>query len=333
MHRKPVHAPWGPTPADALGEALHFLRMDGAFYARSELRGRWGATIPEIPDHLWFHVVTEGQGWLDAGESEAEAHLLQPGSFALVPHGQGHRIWSEPGAPTPSVLELEREQISDRYEILRHGQGEKQTTMICGALSCNHPAARNLIDALPGTIIIDTLQSPQVEWMQSTLRLMAAESRERRPGGEAVITRLGDILVVQAIRSWIETDPAANTGWLGALKDRQIGGAIALIHRDPARAWTVASLAQQVAMSRSAFAARFTEFVGEPVMRYVTRWRMYVAMDALKEQDSSVAEVASRLGYQSEAAFSRAFKRVISVSPGAIRRNSLMDNSPEFETA
>lgn len=333
MHRKPVHDPWGPTPTDTLGEALHFLRMDGAFYARSELRGRWGATIPEIPGHLWFHVVTEGQGWLDAGISEAEAHLLQPGSFALVPHGQGHRIWSEPGVPTPSVLELEREQISDRYEILRHGQGEKQTTMICGALSCNHPAARNLIDALPRTIVIDTLQSPQMEWMQSTLRLMAAESRERRPGGEAVITRLGDILVVQAIRSWIETDPAANTGWLGALKDRQIGGAIALIHRDPARAWTVASLAQQVAMSRSAFAARFTEFVGEPVMRYVTRWRMYVAMDALKEQDTSVAEVASRLGYQSEAAFSRAFKRVISVSPGAVRRNSFMENSPEFETA
>lgn len=138
-----------------------------------------------------------------------------------------------------------------------------------------------------------------------------------------MITRLGDILVVQAIRSWIETDPAARTGWLGALQDRQIGRAIALIHRDPAQAWTVASLARQVAMSRSAFAARFTELVGEPVMRYVTRWRMYVAMDALKEQGTSVAKVASRLGYQSEAAFSRAFKRVISVSPGAIRRNGV----------
>jgi hypothetical protein len=131
-------------------------------------------------------VVTEGQGWLDAGESEAEARLLQPGSFALVPHGQGHRLWSEPGVPTPSVLELEREQVSDCYEILRHGQGEKQTTMICGALSCNHPAACNLIDALPKIIVIDALHSPQMEWMQSELRLMAAESRERRPGGEAV---------------------------------------------------------------------------------------------------------------------------------------------------
>jgi AraC-like DNA-binding protein len=138
-----------------------------------------------------------------------------------------------------------------------------------------------------------------------------------------VITRLGDILVVQAIRAWIETDPTARTGWLGALKDRHIGRALALIHRDPAHDWTVPSLARQVAMSRSAFAARFTELVGEPAMRYVTRWRIYVAMDALKQQDTSLAELASRLGYRSEAAFSRAFKRVIGVSPGAIRRNGV----------
>lgn len=321
MHIQPAHDPWGP--ADTLGEALHFLRMDGAFYCRSELRGRWGLSVPAIPGHFWFHVITEGQGWLDTGATEAEAQLLQPGAFAVVPHGEGHCLWSEAGAPTPGVLELEREQVSDRYEILRHGQGEAQTTLICGALRFNHPAARNLIDALPKTLLIDALQSPQMEWMQSTLRLIAAESRQLRPGGEAVITRLGDILVVQAIRAWIETDPAARSGWLGALKDRQIGRAIALIHRDPAQAWTVATLAQQVAMSRSAFAARFTELVGEPAMRYVARWRMYVAMDALKEQDKSVAEVANRLGYQSEAAFSRAFKRVIGVSPGAVRRNGV----------
>ncbi len=314
-----------PTlPVDTLGEALHFLRMDGVFYCRSELNGRWGTTLPAFTDHLWFHVVTEGQGWLDLGD-EAEAHLLRPGTFALVPHGQGHRLWSEPGVAKPDVLELDREQVSDRYEILRHGEGDGHTTMICGALSYSHPAARNLIAALPDTLLIDTLHSPQTEWMQSTLRLIAAETQQQRPGGEAVITRLGDILVVQAIRAWIETDSAACTGWLGALKDRQIGRAIALIHRDPAHAWTVASLAQKVAMSRSAFAARFTELVGEPVMRYVTRWRMYVAMDALKEQDTSVAEVASRLGYQSEAAFSRAFKRIISVSPGAVRRSAVTE--------
>jgi len=312
--------PWGDSSDDPLGTALHFLRMDGIFYCRSDLRGRWGMSMPVIADHLWFHVVTEGKGWLDIEGSDSKPLQLQPGSFALVPHGKGHNLWSEEGVPIPNVLDLDREQISDRYEILRHGEGKEQTTMICGALSFNHPAARTLINALPDMLLIDTLNSPQMEWMQSTLRLIAAESREAMPGGESVITRLGDILVIQAIRSWIATDPAARTGWLGALNDQQIGRAIALIHRDPAQSWTVALLADKVAMSRSAFAARFTELVGEPVMQYVTRWRMYVAMDVLKEEGISIAEVASRLGYQSEAAFSRAFKRVIDVSPGVFRR-------------
>jgi AraC-like DNA-binding protein len=150
-----------------------------------------------------------------------------------------------------------------------------------------------------------------------------AEARELRPGGEAVITRLGDILVIQAIRSWIETDPAARTGWLGALQDPQIGHAISLIHREPARDWTVASLADELAMSRSAVAARFTELVGEHAMQYVTRWRMQVAVSSLREEGATVAQLASRLGYRSEAAFARAFKRVIGLPPGAMRREQL----------
>ena len=158
--------------------------------------------------------------------------------------------------------------------------------------------------------------------MQGTLRLMAAEASELRPGGEAVITRLGDILVIQAIRCWIETDPAARIGWLGALQDRQIGRALTLVHREPARDWTVGSLAGEVAMSRSAFAARFTELVGEPAMAYVARWRMHIALTALRDEGATVGELADRLGYRSEAAFSRAFKRIIGVAPGAARQTS-----------
>jgi AraC-like DNA-binding protein len=150
---------------------------------------------------------------------------------------------------------------------------------------------------------------------------MAAEASELRPGGETIITRLADILVIEAIRSWIARDPAARTGWLGALQDRQIGRAIALIHRDHARAWTVAELAAEVAMSRSAFAARFTELVGEPAMHYLARWRMHMALTMLREGDAGLGELANRLGYRSEAAFSRAFKRYIGLSPGAVRRN------------
>ena len=141
-----------------------------------------------------------------------------------------------------------------------------------------------------------------------------------RPGGETVITRLADILVIQAIRSWISRDPVAQTGWLGALRDKQIGRAIALIHRDPERSFTLGSLAGAVGMSRSAFAARFTTLVGEPAMRYAARWKMHAAQMWLKEGDAALAEVARRLGYESEAAFSRAFKRLMGVTPGSVRR-------------
>jgi AraC-like DNA-binding protein len=315
-----MDAPDPFPPSDPIGEALHFLRMNGAYYSRSELTAPWGITMPPMPGYLWFHVVTSGQLWLETGEGEEG--WIQPGDFALVPHGDGHVLRSERGAPAPHILELEREPVSDRYEIIRHGEGGTPTSLICGAVRFEHPAANNLIEILPSTIHIAASSSPRLEWMQSALRLMASEAAELRPGGEAVITRLGDILVIQAIRAWLESDPAAQRGWLGALQDPQIGRAISHIHRDPARDWTVASLAHELAMSRSAFAARFTELVGEPVMSYVARWRMHVAVAALKEEGATVGQLADRLGYRSEAAFSRAFKRVIGVSPGAIRRSA-----------
>jgi AraC-like DNA-binding protein len=308
--------PW--PPSDPLGEALHFLRMNGAFYCRSELTAPWGMTLAPMPDYLWFHFVVFGRALVEPDASSAS--WLRPGELGLVPHGDGHVLRSEPGAPAPDVMELELEHPSDRYEILRAGGGGAPTLLICGAVRFDHPAARNLVRILPDTIHIDSASSPQFEWMQSTLRLMGAEAKELRPGGEAVMTRLADILVVQAIRAWIETAPAARSGWLGALRDPQIGAAIALIHRHPAQPWTVALLAGEVSMSRSAFASRFTEMVGEPAMQYVTRWRMNVAVDALKEEGANVAELADRLGYRSEAAFARAFKRVVGVPPGAVKR-------------
>ena len=309
------------NPVDPLGEALHFLRMNGVFYCRSEFTAPWAVAMPPIDHCLMFHVVTSGRCWLK--DADGESRLLQAGDFVLVPHGQGHILASEPDVPADQLFDLPREQVSDRFEILRHGMGGAAVGVVCGAVRFDHPVARQLIAMLPRTICIDAANVPQTDWMQSTLRFMAAEARDLRPGGEAVITRLADILVIQAIRAWIEKDPAAQTGWLGALQDRQIGRAIALIHREPARTWTLASLAAEVAMSRSAFAARFTELVGVSAMYYVARWRMQVALTSLKEQDVGLGELANRLGYQSEAAFSRAFKRFMGVSPGAARRDGV----------
>jgi AraC-like DNA-binding protein len=305
------------SPVDPLAEALHFLRMSGTFYCRSELTAPWALELPAFEDCLMFHVVTVGRCWLEV--EGAEPRVLQAGEFALVPHGEGHKLASESGIPAAKLFDLPREFVSERYEVLRHGGGGAATSIVCGVVRFEHPAAHRLVKLLPKMISIEASNSPQMDWIQNTLRFMAAEAKELLPGGETVITRLSDILVVQAIRSWIARDPAAQMGWLGALQDKQIGRALTLIHRDPARTWTVASLAAEVAMSRSALAARFTELVGEPVMHYVARWRMHLALTHLKEDDSRLGDLASRLGYQSEAAFSRAFKRFIGVSPGAVR--------------
>jgi AraC-like DNA-binding protein len=191
---------------------------------------------------------------------------------------------------------------------------------MCGAVRFDHPVARNLVAGLPPLFSVEAGDGMLAGRMRAAFDLIALEAREFGPGGEAVMTRLSDVLVIQAIRSWIDDAPSARSGWLGALHDPQIGRALALIHREPARPWTVAALADELALSRSAFAARFTDLVGEPAMRYVTRWRMQVAEDALRTEGAAVGEVANRLGYRSEAAFARAFKRVTGVSPGAVRR-------------
>jgi AraC-like DNA-binding protein len=308
---------WAST--DSLGEALHFLRMSGTFYCRSEFTAPWGLDLPAMPQCLMFHVLTVGECWLEAEGDEPRR--LAPGDLVLVPHGEGHRLVSAPGEPAAGLFDLPRAYASDRYEVLRQGGAGEPTAMICGAVRFDHPAALQLVRLLPRVLEAQVRDPGQREWLMSTLRLMESEARAMRPGGETVITRLADILVIQAIRAWIEQDPAAQSGWLGALQDRQLGRALSLIHRDPARDWSLASLAGAAAMSRSAFAARFAEKVGMPAMHYVTRWRMHVALSWLQEREITVAELAERLGYQSEAAFSRAFKRCIGVSPGSVRRS------------
>lgn len=303
---------------DPLGEALYFLRMNGVFYCRCEFSAPWGLVLPTWPGTLMFHVITSGRCWVEV--EGVEPRLLQAGDLALVPHGEGHRMASAPGLPGVELFDLPRELAGDRYEVIRQDGGGEAVGIVCGVVHFDHPAAQGLIGVLPGLIAVDAMTASHGDWIRSTLRLVTEEARALRPGGETVITRLADVLVIQAIRAWIEQDPSAQTGWLGALRDPRIGRAIALIHRDPAREWTVASLAAEVAMSRSAFAARFADLVDEAPMAYVTRWRMHLARMWLGEEEATVGEVALRLGYQSEPAFSRAFKRSTGTSPGAVRR-------------
>jgi AraC-like DNA-binding protein len=313
------------APADPLGRALQLLRMDGAFYCASQLSAPWGMSLPAMPGYVWLHAAITGSFTLHP--EDGPPVQVSAGELALVPHGTGHRLYSASGVATPDILSIDRQIVSERYETLRYGGGGPQAFVICGAVRLEHPAAHHLVRSLPATIVVGT-QGGDTEWLHSTLRLLGSEARQARPGSEAVITRLADIIVIQTIRAWLDADPAARTGWLGALRDPSIGQAIGLVHADPGYPWTIASLAARLSMSRSAFAARFTELVGEPAMAYVTGWRMQVAFASLQGGAKTVAQLSDELGYRSEAAFARAFKRVMGIPPGAARRGAQPATQP-----
>jgi AraC-like DNA-binding protein len=301
--------------ADPLGAVLHGLRVNGVFYCHSELTEPWGLTLPPMPGCLWFHVLLAGRCRLHGRSLPATS--LAPGDFALVPRGEGHCLKSTPGVATPTVTDLPHEIENERYAFLRHGGGGAPSTLVCGVVRVDHHAADDIAALAPPLILLDALRSPQAEWMQTTVRLMATEARQAQPGGETIVTRLADILVVQAIRSWLATEAASEVGWLHALRDPALGRAIGLMHREPEKDWSVTTLAARVAMSRSAFAGRFTQLAGETPMSYLTRVRMRAAREQLARPGTTIADVALRSGYRSEAAFSRAFKRVLGVAPGS----------------
>jgi len=308
-----------PDFTDPLGETLHMLRLNGSLYCRSELRAPWGVDMPPFDGYMMFHVVTSGHCWLEV-EGE-EPRLLQQGSLTLVPHGNGHTIRSSPTAGTLPLFDIPVEKISERYEVMRYGGDGELTHLTCGVVSFDQLAGRQLVAQLPKLLQIDSWDEEEDSWLQGTLRFIAREARELRPGGETVITHLADILIIQAIRTWIDRAPEADQGWLAALRDKQVGRALAAIHRQPEKDWTVDRLAREVGMSRSGFSARFTSLVGDSAKRYLTRWRMQLARAQLQQTSDSLSALAERLGYQSEAAFSRAFKRVHGVAPGSFRHS------------
>lgn len=304
-----------PVSHDPVGEALHVLRMDGVFYSRSELRAPFGLALPPMPDCLMFHVMLEGQCQLFTDTRQIR---LGAGDFALLPHGVGHRLADSPDSACIGLAAAPRRLLGDRYESLQLGGQGAQALLLCGAVHFRQPAAQRLLALLPEIIVLDARSMPEPGWIEGTVRVIANEAQRARPGGEAVLTRLADILVIQAIRQWLQ-DSSSEHGWLAALKDRQIGQAMALMHRSPGDDWSVDALARAVAMSRSAFAARFTQLVGMPAMHYLTTLRMQQAQQELRNPESSLASIAERLGYQSEAAFSRAFKRHTGLTPGSVR--------------
>lgn len=317
-HDRSVGSP-GQEWQDRLARVLHALRMRSTFYCHAELSEPWALEMPAIPDSVSFHAVTAGACWLRLPGGESIE--LRAGDLALVPHGLGHDLLSEPEARRgPRVDLLPQEYLSKHYSILRYGGSGRAAQLICGVVSFDDPAARELMRTLPAVLFVGGDTVSAASSVRDTLRLMAGELSHPQPGGEAVATRLADILVVQAIRSWLNTEPTATAGWLRGLQDERIGRALEAIHDSPGQEWALDRLARVATMSRSSFSARFTELVGEAPIAYLTRWRMSIAQSRLLEEDITVAKLAAELGYQSEAAFNRAFVRIIGRTPGSIRR-------------
>jgi AraC-like DNA-binding protein len=308
------------SPVDPLGDAMHGVRMSRTLCCRSELTSPWGIDVPAMGGFLMFHFVVTGRCWL--GTDGGANGYLEAGELALLPRGEGHAIASDPAARRTPLFDLPRDDAGERYELLRHGGGGEPTVLICGAVGFDDPSARRLVHALPDVLRIPVDTGANDDWLRATVHLMTDEARALRPGSDTVVTRLADVLVMQAIQAWFNRAPAVDAGWVGGLRDRQIGRALALIHRDPAHDWSVTSLANASAMSRPAFAARFRQVVGMPPMRYVTVRRIELANELLAAGISPLARVAARVGYESEAAFSRAFKRATGVSPSTVARRS-----------
>lgn len=309
-----------PAPlADPLGEVLHMLRLTGTLYCRATMTAPWGMIMPRLVDSMMFVIVTAGRC---VAQVDGESIALSPGTMILLPHGDSFWLLSDSGAPAEPLFDLPVEKISERYELMTYGGGGEMTRAMAGVVQFDSVAGQRLVSVLPKMIRIDGWDESLGDWLQSTLGLIAREAAALKPGGEIVMTRLADILVIQAIRAWLDTAPEGDQGWLAALRDPQLGRALVAMHRYPEMNWTLEKLARQAGMSRSAFSARFSERLGQSAITYLTQWRLHLARARLLESADSIAAVARQAGYQSEAAFSRSFRQYFGTPPGAMRRSA-----------
>jgi AraC-like DNA-binding protein len=302
---------------DVLTDVLDSLGLQGRLFCRSVLSAPWCLALP-AGDQAHFHVIERGRAWLHLDGDEAPVALLS-GDLIVLPHARGHRLSDSPGRPPVPIERLLHGTVPGRCRLLRHGGGGAETAMICGSFTFRQRQGHPLLSLLPPVIHVSAKAGRVPEWLDATLKVLAAESRSTSPGRETIVARLIDILFVQVLRTWLAEQPPGGS-WLRALKDPHIAAALAAIHEQPGHSWTVGELARHARQSRSPFAARFTALVGEPPLTYLTRWRMQVAAGLLRREPLSIGEVAARVGYESEPAFSKAFKRATGIAPGTFRR-------------
>jgi AraC-like DNA-binding protein len=324
---------------DTLSDVLRLVHLRGAVFYYLNYEYEWaaeappakdiaGAVIPGAEYVMAYHVITKGSGWAAiVGESPVR---LETGDIVMFPHGDAHVISSAPGIrPTRFSAEWVFATRNDPkpISIVLHtpnefsygGQAlESPTNVVCGFLGCDLRPFNPLIAALPRLLHLPAANDGA--WISQIMLQAVNASQNRRPGGQAVLERISEMMFVDALRRHIERLPEESTGWLAGLRDHRVGRALALMHENPSRAWTIEVLAGEIALSRSAFYERFVQLIGQPPMQYLTQWRMQVAANLLRQSRAPVASIALDVGYESEAAFSRAFKRLVGTPPASWRR-------------
>jgi AraC-like DNA-binding protein len=316
---------------DALSDVLRVIRLKGGVFLHAEFTEPWcmfSRVAPEDcgsmmqgADHLvLYHYVIDGR--LTVQIPEGKPVEIEAGEVVIFPHNDDHLMGSHLDLPPVPAKQVVRGSPGGGLWVIRHGGGGALTRVVCGFLGCDRLEGNPLADALPPVLRFDTREGSAAAWIRSSLEFAADEIAERRAGSETVLAKLSELLFVEALRRYVESISEEQTGWLAGLKDPFVSRALSLLHGRVAQAWTVDSLGHKVGLSRSALADRFTRLIGEPPMRYLARWRIQVAAHQLRNSDMALARIAEQVGYESEAAFNRAFKRSFGVPPATWRRNA-----------
>jgi len=326
---------------DTLSDLLRAVRLRGAVFFYLEGTAPWASeaapateVIPALqPDagHMMeFHGVARGSCWASLrGEDPVR---LREGDLVLFPQGDAHVLASAPELraeraehgiyfmPRPPQLPRAMDLSSPATHTARLQGGGEQTTLICGFIGCDARPFNPLLASLPRMLVMPGLAADGSSWIPGFLRSAVEESNHKRPGGEAVLERMTEMMFVEVLRRYVDGLPPERTGWLAGMRDPAVGRALALMHERPGEPWTLERLGEAAALSRSALHERFVYFLATPPMQYLAQWRMQLAAGWLRDTDAKVVEVALEVGYENEAAFSRAFRRMVGESPGAWRR-------------
>jgi AraC-like DNA-binding protein len=316
---------------DVLSEVLKVVKLQGAVFYNGEFSSPWSFYSPHsrtmapyvAPDAkhvIIYHLVTEGRA--SARLIDGQRVTLVAGDIVIFPHGDAHVL--ENGSATKAV-DMAQELARICSQGLRRssmGGGGEITKFVCGFMACEPRLSQVFLSGLPPVFKVGIRNDASGRWLENSIRFSVNEADDSRAGGEAVLARLSEVLFVETLRAYIAHLPPQQTGWLAGARDPEVGKTLALMHRNPAQPWTIASLASQAGVSRSVLAERFRHYLNEPPMAYLTRWRLQLGAEMLASTSYSVAQVASEVGYESEAAFNRAFKREFAVPPARFRSQS-----------